>query len=85
MSIKEKYNEFIEKNGHEPVYADCVVRFANNDVDNYLSFKLNCELDKADDLIFYYCSGIEELISLTETSGDNEFVVTEVVDFYDEI
>ena len=81
-NIKEKWNEYVQANGCEPVYADCRVQFKHEDNGMDVNIKLLDELDDKDNLIFYYTSGLNDLLSLCE-EGIEDFVITDFYGFCD--
>ena len=83
-NIKEKWNEYVQANGCEPVYADCRAQFKHEDSGMDVTIKLLDELDDQDNRIFYYTSGLNDLLRLCE-EGIEYFVVTELYDLYDEL
>lgn len=71
-------------NGNSPRYADCQVRWLDNDESMPVWIKLNHSRDKYDDYIFYYCNGLNDLLSLSK-EGVEDFVLVDVFDFYGNI
>ena len=85
MSIKEKYDEFVRNNGHEPAFCCCYVRF--NDSYNIESetIKMSSDVSDDDELIFFYCDGLNDLLSLTKEGYEDFLVLAETVTFTDSI
>ena len=79
MTIQEKYDTFVRENKKEPHYAVASVVFKDSleePVDN-LSFKLSCDDDGDDSYTFYYVNGVNDLISLTDVNGVEDFFILE--------
>lgn len=83
-TIKEKWNNYIQANGEEPLYADCRVRFKKEQNGMDVTIKLVDDFDDRDDLIFFYCTGLNDLLSLCE-DGVEDFVITDFDCFSDSI
>ena len=85
MTIQEKYDTFVRKNKQEPHYAVASVIFKDSledPVDN-LSFKLSCDDDGDDENTFYYTNGVNDLVSLTDVNGVEDFFILEsTIEFY---
>ena len=85
MSIKEKFDAFVKKNGCEPRYADVSVVFEDdkeNIVSGYTIAMVNDEeTERLDDLIFFYCDSLSVLISLTEWGIEDFTVIEDSVEF----
>lgn len=81
MTIQEKYNTFVRENKCEPKYVVASVQFKDcleDPVDN-LTFKLSCGDDEN---TFYYTNGVNDLISLTDKDGVEDFyILEETVEF----
>jgi len=85
MTIQEKYNTFVRENKQEPRYAVASVLFKDSPedpVDN-LTFKLSCDGDEDDENTFYYTNGVNDIISLTDKNGVEDFyIIEDTVGFY---
>lgn len=80
---KVKYQMFVEKFGEEPVFAHCRVRFLDeeNGFDTTIALFESENTDSDNDVdIFYYCGGLNDLLSLMK-EGSEDFVVEEVYDY----
>lgn len=80
---KSKYRLFEDTFGEEPVFAHCRVRFLDNDngFDTNISLFESENINSANDVdIFYYCGGLNDLLSLMK-EGTEDFVVEEVYDY----
>jgi hypothetical protein len=77
MSIREKYDEFVKKYGHEPHYAYCTIQWKDDGETQDDLIKLSCDVGDDDDLIFYYADGIGDLESLTQSGPGEDFIVLE--------
>lgn len=83
--IRNLYQESISETGHEPNYAVCELRY-NDDLTTFediISFKeFNSE---DDDKIFYYAYDLEELLDLTTETEGNDFIITDIIKFTNNI
>ncbi len=78
---ESKYQMFVEKFGEEPVIAHCRVRFLDEENGFDANISLFDSVDPANDIdIFYYCGGLNDLLSLMK-EGIEDFVVEEVYDY----
>ena len=75
MSIREKYEEFVKKCGHEPSYAHCTIQWKDDGESHDDIIKLSCDVGDDDDLIFFYVNGISDFESLTESGSGEDFIV----------
>lgn len=76
MTPQQKYSQFIHDNNKEPLYAEASVRWLDTGetVDGMI-FKLSDDADcPEDDLVFYYVTGLPDLLSLT-TKGTEDFII----------
>lgn len=83
--IRNLYQESISATGHEPNYAICELHY-NDDLTTFedvISFKDFNSDD--DDKIFYYAYDLEELIDLTVETANNDFVITDIIKFTNNI
>ena len=83
--IRNLYQKSISETGHEPNYAVCELR-CNDDLTTFediISFKeFNSE---DDDKIFYYAYDLEELLDLTTETEGNDFIITDIIKFTNNI
>lgn len=85
------HDSFVEKNGHEPLFAQVYVRWDNDcDEEEYsnVTIKLNSEYVREEDSdITYYADGFDELMSLCNYDKHNlsDFVVVGFEEFRDEL
>lgn len=80
---ESKYRMFVKKFGEEPVFAHCRVRFLDdeNGFDTTIALFESENTDSDNDIdIFYYCGGLNDLLSLMK-EGSEDFVVEEVYDY----
>ena len=64
MTIREKYEEFVAKNGCEPRYAEVSIVFNDdkNRLDGYIiSLVIDEETERLDEWIFYYCDSVDDI------------------------
>jgi hypothetical protein len=78
---KKNYEDFVKENGFEPRFAYCKVTFLDNGDSMDATFKLSCDEDENDNFIFYYCTGLSDLISLYDEGGVNDFRISGVATF----
>lgn len=85
--IDSLYMEYRYENGHEPHYADCVIRWRDDleteDVRIALAMDSDTEMDEE---IFFYCDSINDLKSLADNEK-GDFAVAECLGFgiYEEL
>lgn len=83
--IRNLYQESISETGHEPSYAVCELRY-NDDLTTFediISFKEYNSKD--DDKIFYYVYDLEELLDLTIETEEDNFIITDIIKFTNNI
>ena len=81
--MDEKHEAFCKKNGTEPLYASCQIRYKNDGTtfETTLMMASGSE-DEDDDDIFYYCDNFSGLKGLTEPDGCTDFFITDFFYFY---
>ena len=85
QAIRSKFIEFCDTNEHEPRYANCEIEWLDDHNKCEVTIKMSSDVVKGeDDEIFYYCDSLKDLESLTE-AGCEDFIVTEVYSFEDEL
>ena len=78
---KVKYRLFEDTFGEEPAIAHCRVRFLDDENGFDANISLFESVDPANDIdIFYYCGGLNDLLSLMK-KGIEDFVVEDVYDY----
>lgn len=77
--IRNLYQESISETGHEPNYAVCELRY-NDDLTTFKEFN-----SEDDDKIFYYVYDLEELLDLTTETEVNDFIITDIIKFTNNI
>ena len=84
--IREKYEKFVQEYGHEPGYACAEIRWKDGD-SCCVNFKMSCDSDENDDMIFFYVNGVNDLESLAEEDDNvQDFVINpEAISFFDEL
>lgn len=82
--IEMMWHVYVSLHKEEPRYADCQVRWLNEEESMPVCIKLNATLDEHDDEIFFYCNGLNDLLSLLEHVAE-DFVLVDVMEFYNEI
>lgn len=83
--IRNLYQKSISETGHEPNYAVCELRYKDDltTFEDIISFKeFNSE---DDDKIFYYAYDLEELLDLTTETEVNDFIITDIIKFTNNI
>ena len=83
--IKTAYEKYVEEHGEEPLFTDVAIRWLDTedcveDVVIKLADSTEEEQDGGgdDDQIFFYCTGLRDLLSLCK-KGCEDFVI---VDFF---
>ena len=84
--IDSQYMEYRSENGHEPHYADCVIRWRDLETEEVriaLAMDSDTEMDEE---IFFYCDSINDLKSLAD-NGKGDFSIIGCLDFgiYEEL
>lgn len=88
MTIREKYDEFVAKNGFEPRYAEVSIVFNDdkNRSDGYIiSLVTDEETERLDEWIFYYCDSVDDIESLTKNGCEDFTVIPDSVEFTNNI
>lgn len=80
--INRCYNAYIEAKGHEPFYAECLVKYKDSDETEIFVFSFKDFNEKDDEYISFYCDDIESLIELTSEDNEEDFVVIDILEFY---
>lgn len=84
------HEEFKEKYGHEPIFANVKARFDGEDEEFADFIKLrdydldNTENDPYDGLVIYFAEGIDGLCGIN-TDRTADFVITQILGFQDDI
>lgn len=79
---RKNYEDFMSEHGCEPLYAYCEITFCDNGTSiSEVTIKLSCDDDDDDDLIFYYCNGLNDLLSMYDIEGVNDFFISSVATF----
>ena len=85
--IGHHYLKFYSEQGHEPHYADCIIRWRDTleTVEVRIALAMESDTEK-DDEIFYYCNGLDALKSLADKSME-DFTIAECIGFgiYEEL
>ena len=85
--IGHHYLKFYSEQGHEPHYADCIIRWRDTleTVEVRIALAMDSDTEK-DDEIFYYCNGLDALKSLADKSME-DFTIAECIGFgiYEEL
>lgn len=87
QEIGSLYLKFYSRQGREPHYADCVIRWRDTLETVEARIALSMDSDtKMDDEIFYYCNGVDDLKSLADKSME-DFTIAECLGFgiYEEL
>lgn len=87
MTAREKFNEFVKENGHEPKYAYAsIIWLDSKEQEDCYCFKLSEDVDpKTDDAIFFYLRGINDIESFFEEGAEDFIILEDSVEFTDEI
>lgn len=83
--LKEAYEDYVRANKKEPLYVDVAVKYFDDNNEDH-SFGATIKLtedveEKYDDVIFFYCRGIDDLLSLCE-KGVEDFVITDFFGYF---
>lgn len=84
-NIKEQWDEHLYANGATPKFADCEIRYLDDKEPMKVIIKLDSTQDVQDNLIFFYCDGLADLLSLCEEDNGEDFVITDFYGFCDTI
>ena len=85
--IDSLYMEYRSENGHEPHYADCIIRWRDTLETEEERIALAMDSDtEMDEEIFFYCDSINDLKSLAD-NGKGDFTVIGCLGFgiYEEL
>lgn len=90
LQITEMLRVFRIKYNDSPKYARCEVRFneditTEEDIIAIYPYNPANEDEKLDEHIFFYCSDIDELLELTKEDNGENFVVMNVLEFFNDI
>ena len=79
--VKEMYDKYMKKYGCEPDYAYCSMMYLDDKTTTEGTIKLyDSYNEEEDDNVFYYCSGVNDLLSLMD-KGCEDFIVIHVDEF----
>lgn len=79
--IGNRYLKYYSETGHEPHYADCVIRWNDTFETTEVRIALSMDSDtEKDNGIFYYCDSLNDLKVLADKSGE-DFIVAECLNF----
>ena len=81
-TINRCYDDYIEAKGHEPFYAECLVKYKDSDETENFVISFSDFNEENDKYISFYCNDIESLIELTSEDNEEDFVVIDVLEFY---
>ncbi len=79
--IGNRYLKYYSETGHEPHYADCLIRWNDTleTVEVRIALSVDSDTDK-DNEIFYYCDSLNDLKALADKGGE-DFIVAECIGF----
>jgi hypothetical protein len=86
--MRKLHEEFVEKNGSEPHFADVVVKFDGEDEEFSTLIKIkgynpqDTENDPDDGNVIFYADGINELCQIN-TDRIADFIITDINEFSD--
>lgn len=73
--IDALFIEYVKEHGTEPQYAECTIRYLDENFTHNYTIKLSSDIvEEEDDSIFFYCNSLAELKSLT-LPGIGEFII----------
>lgn len=80
--IKYLWFEYVKTHhGNTPRFADCQVRWLDNDESMPVWIKMNTNIRLYDSYMFFNCNGLNDLLRLCEEGGE-DFVLVDVFGFY---
>lgn len=84
--IKKKWSEFTRIYGHEPGFASVTIRYTDdgNSFDTYISMTVDSN-DTIDGFVFYFVSGINDLLGLLKPTPTECFYIVDFDCFTDNI
>lgn len=78
------YKEYLKLHKHEPMFASCEIVWKEYDspqLSENMIIKLSTEIiESQDEIIFFYCNGIDELKSLADFTGE-DFTIVDIYNF----
>ena len=79
--IQERYDEFRQKHGEDPLYAEVTIRFKDDGARQDDIIKLSTDIDERDDdKVFFNVDGIEGLKKLLQANNGVEFEIVNIAD-----
>ena len=85
--IRILYNDFVKKNGHNPMFA--IVRYKylddGSEYDDLIKLTVpeNPDEDPDDDYVLFYVDGLDGLLEINK--GCEDFIITDIQGFTDEV
>ena len=84
VKISRKYEKFLKQHKKEPSYASATVMWKDDGKTCDIMFKLSCDYDETeDDQIFFYCNGVDDLISLSKEGMEDFTILADTIEFLD--
>ena len=84
QKVNKAYDAYVQKENREPKYAVCKVLFTEDTSPYTVAVKLNTKKDRDDKKVFCYTSNITDFTHLM-IEGDEDFTITELIEFTDTI
>ena len=83
MEIRKKYEEFLKTHGVDPKFASAsIIWLEDKEQEDGYIFKMSSDVAEGeDDLIFYYCDSVSDLVSLTDEGAEDFVILPETVEF----
>lgn len=80
-TINRMYTKYCTENGHEPQYADCVIKWKDTQGTAEVRIFLSSgSYEEIDDEIFYYCDGLNDMTALV-SPGMEDFTIVQCLGF----
>lgn len=77
-NARKLYESFISENGFVPPFAYCDVTFKDDNTTLNALIQLSYSENDDDTFVFFYCSDIDELLSLFDKDNGEDFYISEL-------
>lgn len=85
QEILALYNDYVDHNKKEPRFATVSIKYPQ-EAEFDVVFKMSSDMiEKEDEKIFYYCDSLKDLLGCCGSLCGDEFIVVNVVEFFDEL
>lgn len=83
--ITALYNDYVDHNKKEPRFATVSIKYPQ-EAQFDVVFKMSSDMvEEEDEQIFYYCDSLNDLLGCSSSLCGDEFIVVNVVEFFDEL